>query len=170
MKPMLVPTAADVVRCIKETMDTVITPAFPEGSSEISFATTIGHLLSYVEHRIEDEGQQLFDEVRYLRGVFPEALGWLAGRPGTEALAAAIRASLDARRDPDVYPSLSLMAVEVGELRQHICDLLELVHADGEPAGGTAALHATLREYMRWQIQLEGKLVEPAFVGRGPRR
>jgi hypothetical protein len=31
-------------------------------------------------------------------------------------------------------------------------------------------LHGKLRDYIRWQLLEEEKLVEPAFVGHGPRR
>jgi hypothetical protein len=167
MKPILTPSAAETVRCVRETLETWIAPALT-GKSEISYVTTAAHLLSFVEGRIEHEGQLLFDEIRQLHGLFPQALDWLATRPGSEALAEAIRASLDFKRDPEIYPSLSLVADEVALLRRHVCDLLVLLNR-ADSSGGEA-LHAALRAYIDRQLAQEGMIVETAFRGRGPRR
>jgi hypothetical protein len=167
MKPLLTPTAAEVVRCVRDTLETLITPAL-KGRSEFSYATTANHLLTLVERRLESEGQTLLDEIRKLHGIFPDALAWLATQPGNDALSTAISASLRRERDPNVYPSLRLMAEEVAALRQHVCDLLLLLQKSENGAG--SQLHAALRSYIAWQLEQEGSIVEPSFVGRGPRR
>ena len=171
MKPILTPTAAEVVRCVRETIESVLKPAL-QGRSEFSYATSATHLLAFVERRLEDEGQILLDEVNYLRGLFPDALSWLATQPHTSALCAAITESLQFKRDADIYPSLRLMSEQLGPLRQHVCDLLLLLQAaenNGRSAAGDE-LHSSLRRYIAWQLEREGTIVEPAFRGRGPRR
>ncbi len=170
-KPMIVPTAADVIRCIEETMERVIQPALTS-LSDRSAATTIRHLLHYVAIRIDAEGQILFDDAKRLRAVLAECLAWLDARPDAESLAAAIRETLNRERDPEIYPSPVLIAGEVASLRQHVSEVLALLlklAPDDRGAAGEA-LHQTLRDYIVWQVEQEAKIIEPAFVGRGPRR
>ncbi|HUD90863.1 hypothetical protein [Sphingobium sp.] len=170
MKPILTPTATEVVRCVRETMESGIIPTL-SGRTERSNAATIQHMLRYVEYRLETEGQLLFDEIAYLRDLFPIALAWLEGRAEGEELAVAIRQSIEAQPDPAVYPSLSRLGERVAMLRQHICDLLLLLQAAPEGDREATALHEQVRAYIVWQLEQEGgKLVEPAFVGHGPRR
>jgi hypothetical protein len=59
------------------------------------------------------------------------------------------------------------MAAEVGRLRQHVCDLLILLQSLN---GAGADIHNEIRAYIAWQIEQEGKVVEPSFLGFGPRR
>ncbi len=170
MNNMIVPTVTDVVRTIRVTVEELIAPTLA-GVAERSAATTIGHLLRYVEQRIEDEGQALLDEVHYLHALLPDALGFLEERPACDKLEAAIRKTLATERDPAVYPSLTRMAQDVGVLRQHACDLLSTLQLlkPGESTAGDE-LHEKLRQYLSWQIEREGRIIESAFVGQGARR
>lgn len=164
--PILTPTPAEVLGCVRQTLENVIAPAL-KGGAEQSFAVTMTHLLSYVERRIDNEGQLLFDEIVRLKELLARARDWL---PENDALAGRIADSLSVQRDPAVYPSLKLLAREVAVLRQHVCDLLLMLQA-AEPDAGAEALHQAVRDYIVWQLEEEGaRIFEPAFVGRGPRR
>jgi hypothetical protein len=169
MTPILTPTATEVLRCVRETMESGIIPSL-SGRTERSNAATIQHMLRFVEYRIEKEGQLLFDEIAYLRALLPEALDWLAERPDADALKAAIGGAVDATPDPTVYPSLTQLGKTVAKLRQNVCDVLVLVQAAPESDGQAADLHQKLRDYIVWQLEQEGGMVEPAFIGHGPRR
>jgi len=166
--PKLLPSAADILRCVREVTRDLIAPSLA-GHAERSAAATIDHMLRYVERLVEHQGQDLLDEEAKLKALLPAAAGWLAGRDA--ALAGAIRADCARAPDPATYATLAMMEDRVALLRQHVCDALLALHAAGEAKGADgAALHATLRDYIRWQIAREGALVEPAFLGHGPRR
>lgn len=171
MTPMLVPTTTEVVRCVRETLDQVLTPALT-GDMARSAAATMSHMLAFVEQRIEHEGQALLDEIGRLTALFGRAVDWLDTQSNARSLRSAIEASLAETPDPSVYPSLDLLAQRVAVRRQHVCDLLERLQiASAEDRGEAGdALHQSLRDYIAWQLAEEGKIVEPAFVGRGPRR
>jgi hypothetical protein len=170
--PELTPNIGPMLRCVRETLEIWITPAL-QGRPELSYVTTAAHLVAYAERRIDLEGQMLFDEIARLHALLPSALDWLSKRPDSDVWQTGLAAALAYRRDPGIYPSLALLAGEVARLRQHVCDLLELLNAD-DAAGRTnsegACLHAALRDYIAWQLEQEGQIVEPAFRGHGPRR
>ena len=167
-QPKLLPSAADILRCVREVTHDLIAPSLA-GHAERSAAATIDHMLRYVERVVEHQGQDLLDEETKLKALLPQAADWLVARDA--ALAAAIRADCARAPDPAVYPTLAMMEDRVALLRQHVCDALLALHGAGEAKGAEGeALHATLRDYIRWQIAREGALVEPAFLGHGPRR
>jgi hypothetical protein len=167
MKPTLIPTLAETVRCIRDSLVDVIAPQLPTQTLRSAMGSTI-HLLHYVEWRIEREGQMLYDEIKYLRGLFAEILAFAESRPNAASLDRAIRQTLDAKRDCDVYPSLKLLAQEVGQMRQHVCESILLVQSIGDTE--SEQLRESLHRYTAWQILHEEKLMSGAFRGRGPRR
>lgn len=169
MTPILTPTATEVLRCVRETMESGIIPSL-SGRTERSNAATIQHMLRFVEYRIDREGQLLFDEIAYLRDLFPTALDWLVDQASADALRNAIERTVGATPDPTIYPSLARLGETVAALRQHVCDLLLLLQAAPESDGRAADLHQKLRDYIVWQLEQEGSMVEPAFIGHGPRR
>jgi hypothetical protein len=168
---MIVPTLADVVHAVSGALDEVIAPKV-EGLRERSTLTTIRHLLRLVEIGIEGEGQVLYDELNKLEGLLSEVATVFATRPGLEGVAAAIRESLALERDPSIYPSLRILAQDVGRLREHVCDALVALRA--LPASATSAdtqtAHQQLREYIAWQLKQEARIIDPAFRGHGARR
>jgi hypothetical protein len=166
MSKTVVPDVAAVIRCIGDTMDEIILPALTTPVQR-SAGATMRHLLRYAAAQIDTQGQMLLDEQHRLHKLLGEACIFLDGIPAGTALAAAIRATRAEKRDPTIYPSLSLMASEVGNMRQHVCDLLVILQSLNS-AG--ESLHNEIRAYIAWQIEQEGKVVEPAFLGFGPRR
>jgi hypothetical protein len=167
MKPMLLPTVEETLRCIRDSLQEAIAPALTTQTLRSSMASTI-HLLHYIERRVEDEGQMRYDEIEKLRGVVAEILAFADNHREGAKLAAAIRQTLGAKRDPGVYPSLKLLAEDVGQMRQHVCDALLLVQSAS--GADSDKLRETLHGYAVWQLVQEEKLMTAAFRGRGPRR
>jgi hypothetical protein len=162
--PQILPSATDILRCVREVTRDLIAPTLT-GHSERSAVATIDHMLRYAEAMIAEQGQALLDEETKLKAILPGIADWLAGRDAR--LAETIRIDCASTADPAIYPTLNHMEDRVARLRQHVCDALDALHAASD--GGEAA-HQTLREYIRWQIAREGEMVEPAFLGHGPRR
>lgn len=161
---MIVPTAADMLKTVQATFDCVIRPDLGSTATR-SAAASLGHMLRIATLRIESEGQILHDERARLDALLPQVAAWL-GREG-HVVAASIAA-----RPPiadDVYPSLAIMAGEVGALRQGVCDALEALQGlTLDPAGNR--LLSELHGYIAWQLEQEGKMIDPATIGHGPRR
>lgn len=61
-----------------------------------------------------------------------------------------------------------MMEDRVAMLRQHVCDILLKLQKASD--GDGEALHQALRDYIGWQLETESILIEPAFLGHGPRR
>ena len=167
MTPKILPGAIDILRCVREVTRDLLAPALT-GHSERSATATIDHMLRYVERLIEHQGQALLDEEMRLTAVLPRAADWLADQRQGAALADTIRADLGRTRDPAVYQTLGMMEDRVAILRQHVCDILLALQQAGDADG--EALHEALRDYIGWQLETESILIEPAFVGHGPRR
>ena len=169
---MIIPTATDVARTLGSKFEELIMPVL-EKPQEKSAAQTIRHLLRFLEHRIEDEGQILLDEVFKLSDILDKVASHFeaqdTGTSESESLAAAIRKTLAEEQDPKVYPSLALMGKKVSAMRQHVCNALAEVQKGVEDQANED-IHNILREYISWQIEQEGKMVKPAFWGHGPRR
>lgn len=172
MKPVLTPTATETVRNIRQGLEDWIRPA-TAGSSAYSYATSAIALCYHVEQRLENEGQQLFDEITRLRTVLANAAALMETRTDGGDVAASIRATLATERDPSVYPTLTATSEEVAQLRQHVCDVQDIVIPEceaGTASDAVKALREEIRTYIGWQLEEEQKIVEPAFRGRGPRR
>jgi len=169
--PMLVPTASDELRSIAGELESVILPAL-QGQVERSTVATMLHLLRHAGLRLSLEGQLLFDEIVYLRPLLARAAEWLGPQDalGARAGAAATAQSWSPAAAPFEYPSLDRVARRVAELRQIVDELLVVLHARAPDDPQADGLHAAVRTYIGWQIEQEGKLVEPAFRGWGPRR
>lgn len=172
MKPLLTPTAAETIRNVRQALENLIRPA-TAGSSAYSYATTAIGLCRHAEIRLELEGQQLFDEIARLRPLLERAATIMASHHHGGEVAEAIRATLRRERDPLVYPTLAATGEEVAVLRQHVCDIQAIIIPEDEAGTASAevtALREDIRAYIGWQLVEQGKIVEPAFRGRGPRR
>ena len=167
---MIYPTVGDVIRRCGEAMDNVVIPGLT-ALKDRSSATTIRHLLNLAADRIDVEGQLFFDEITRLRGLLVETAAHFDARPERnseiEAWLNETEATLGRQRDPNIYPSLTMLAEEVNHLRGFVSQALAIVKR--EPDNGDA-IRQKIREYISWQIGQEAKLIEPAFQGRGPRR
>lgn len=176
---MLVPTTVDILKNLEHYFEHEIKPAVA-GTPRHTTAQTMGHLLRHARHRVEHEGQLLLDEAGRLRGLLAAIetyLRTLGAKAETEAGRALLETVADIGkkrfRDAAQYPTLSSMADEVRQLREPLYDALRFLqrirdgHCD-EP--GYQAIRADIRAYIAWQVQAEAAMVDPAFVGFGPRR
>jgi hypothetical protein len=171
---MIVPSVADVVRTIAHSLDDIIAPAM-QTSHQRSTIVTIGHMLRYVQNATDREGPLLFEEANRLRVLLADLGKRSAGADMSAAIASiggAMRSAVAEPRDASIYPSTPRLAAEIKAFTQHADDMLAAVHALPADArsGATAALHQALRDHIAWQLENEAKLIEPAFVGHGPRR
>lgn len=153
---MIIPTAADMLKTVADTFEKVLKPDLTSTSTRSS-AATVGHMLRIATLRIEVEGQILLDEERKLRDLLPHVQAYLG------------KGMLPPARDTSLYPSLALMAAEVGALRQGVCDALEALQGRDLDAEGKQLL-SELHSYVAWQLEQEGKMIDPATIGHGPRR
>lgn len=172
MKPLLTPTATETVRNVRQALEDWIRPA-TEGSSASSYATTAIALCRHVEIRLEQEGQQLFDEIARLHVLLARAADVMEVHPRGAHLVPDIRRLVSQKRDPSVYPSLSMTSQEVAQLRQQVCDIQDIIIPEDEAGDAhveVKALRAEIRQYIGWQLEEQQKIVEPAFRGSGPRR
>jgi hypothetical protein len=154
---MIIPTAADMLKTVERTFESVIKPDLSSTAIR-SAAATVSHMLRIATLRVETEGQILHDEALRLRELLTRVEGWLGGS-----------SNFDEKRDPSVYPSLAIMAEAIGTLRQAVCDALEALQGRALDAEG-AQLVAELHSYIAWQLEQESKMIDPATIGHGPRR
>lgn len=161
---MITPTAAEMLKSAERTFETVIKPDLHSTSTR-SAAATIGHMLRIVALRIESEGQILHDESAKLGALLPHVAEWMR----TQDLPVPSSLSAVPTRDPAIYPSLAVMAAEVGALRQGVCDALDMLQSHDLDSDG-AALLQQLHEYVAWQLAQEGRMIDGATIGSGPRR
>ena len=132
-------------------------------------------MLRYVQHATDREGPLLFEEANRLRALLTDLGERSAGAEIPAAIASiggAMRRAVAAPRDASVYPSTPRLAAEIKAFTQYADDMLAAIHAlpaDARTAT-TAALHQALRDHIAWQLESEAKLIEPTFVGHGPRR
>ncbi len=161
---MIVPTAADMLKTVQATFDSVIGPDLGSTATR-SAAASLGHMLRIATLRIETEGQILHDERARLNDLLPRVAAWLGREGHVVAVAIAARLPLG----DDFYPSLAIMAGEVGALRQGVCDALEALQGATLDVAGDRLL-SELHGYIAWQLEQEGTMIDPATIGHGPRR
>jgi len=168
---MSLPTAEDVLRTIEATLENVIKPGL-SNVPERSAAATIGHLLRHVRVRLAAEGQILTDDIAALRALLPRVQRFL-DEAGQQRDAGLIAAALADAPDAPGYASLTALGARAcrlrGALQSGLAALQALRSALGEDHT-YLALRAAIRDYMAVQIEAERCLIEPAFLGFGPRR
>ena len=167
---MIYPTVGDVIRRCGEAMDSVVIPGLPQLKDKSS-ATTIRHLLNFAADRIDIEGQLLFDEIALVRDLLGQTAEHFGAQPAPASDVASwiaeTRSTLGRQRDPNVYPSLPILAEEVNHLRDLVSQALVILKRQQD---GGMTIRQKIRDYIAWQIRQEARLIEPAFQGRGPRR
>lgn len=167
MSEMLIPTPSDLLRCCNDALTSDIAPALSGGKERSSLAT-VQHLLRYIEQRVEREGQILFDEISLLKPLLADVAEHLKDRREAAALCERIVTCTARERDARTYPSLGILAVEVAALRACVASALVVMNDARQESD--ESLHRRLLDYVAWQIEQEGQLVNPAFRGHGPRR
>jgi hypothetical protein len=172
---VIVPSAADILRSIEHTLETVIRPAL-KGTTEQSAAATIAHLLRHVTLRIEGERRILIDDIGRLKALLATIDRYCRTRdePRAAGIAAEIVA---ATREPggeaSPHATLEGLGSRANELRRLLMSSLDYLIFIRTMAGNRPdyqALRTDIRRYMAQQLSEEAQLIHPAFEGRGPRR
>lgn len=167
---MIHPTAAQILATIQTGFEGQIVPHLSDPEAR-SAAATIGHLLRHVSLRIEREGQILFDDVARLRGLVGRIAEWMEdARVGD---ATSLRTALAKELPPELYPSLELTGELALAMRSALVGAQTQFLAASEVHGASPAyqsLHEEIRSYIADQLADEALLIEPAFLGKGPRR
>lgn len=172
---MIHPTCAEVLATIQTGFEQQIVPALDNPEAR-SAAATIGHLLRHVALRIECEGQILLDDIGRLEALLARIAAWFddvgAGDAGAGDTGA-IRKVLGQGLPAGTWPSLTLLGERALALRGALVAAQEALHLLAPGHGddpGYASLRQAIRDYITAQLADEGRLIAPAFKGKGPRR
>ncbi|MFA5524884.1 MAG: hypothetical protein WDA24_11055 [Tissierellales bacterium] len=173
---MIVPTVTDVLKNIEYTLENVVKPTIV-GTPIHTTVQTMGHLLRHATLRVENEGQMLMDDGKRLRSLLASIHDYLtsvSSEPGCQTCMDSISSTLAQNfRDADTYPTLISMGQEVGSLREALYNALKQLQAmrnTHREEKAYIAIRQEIRDYLALQILDESALVDPAFVGYGPRR
>jgi hypothetical protein len=167
---MIHPTCAEVLATVQTAFDEQVVPHLADSEAQ-SAAATIGHLLRHVALRIELEGQILSDDIARLEALLTGIADWFdaAGTTGSQPL----REALEQRLPAGQYPSLALLGDRSLALRGALVAAQEALHGQASSHGtdpGYKALRERIRDYIAAQLADEGRMIAPAFQGKGPRR
>jgi len=171
---MIYPSAVDCLKSVEYTLKHKIGPSLT-GSMERSELASAGHLLRHVICRIESEGEVLSEDIRSLRRLLTDIKTYAASLAyGSPALARSIEEVLHRRfRPADSYPSLTSLAEEAGALREALAAAQQwLIDKSGDlkDKADYLEIRERIRAYIAQQLTAEASLIEPAFIGHGPRR
>lgn len=172
---MISPTAVDLVKCIEANLIEKVRPHVTDASA-LSALATILPMLRHVAVRIADEGQILTDDIGDLQSLLGDAIEYL--RSCTDEEAAVLRSRTEDARAKSIgvgagYENLVVLAERAGGLREALQHVIRYLHDQarkGSVDAGHESLRASVRRYLARQIDAESRLIEPAFMGRGPRR
>lgn len=172
---MIYPTVSELLACV----DQVLQDASDENMPRMAVKSTLAtcrHLIRHAELRSRLEKSIFLADI----GKAGELLSSLAGYLHTsgndrDGLANIIRSVV--AEEPVL---LTMGADEIDLIRERAKALRELVyaalkHLQSAPAAERATeayqeARRRLREYMKYQIEQESRMVTPAFQGHGPRR
>ena len=170
---MIKPTVIDILRTVETAITTTVKPEMTtiDGKSTIA---TIEHLLRHISLRITDEGQILTDDINRLRPLCADILAWVETHVSAADCVDEMTKALNKQyREPGVYANLLSLSEEAGELRRALISGLEQLQEMRSAYGSEDAyqqLRQRIKDYSAYQIKDEGKLIDPAYLGKGPRR
>jgi hypothetical protein len=154
-------------------LERTVAPALT-GYAEASTVRTLVHLLRFIALRQDTEGQILLDDIAALRELLPEVRGFFVSRSIADGQTATIDSVLYRERCPaSRYVTLTMISDEAAALRAALYAaqkfLIERKHELAlQPE--YQEIRRRIRAYVAMQLEAEGRLVDAAFMGRGPRR
>lgn len=172
---MIYPTASEILRQIDQTLLAISDINMPRMDVKSALATT-RHLVRHVELRLRLERSILLDDIEKAGGLLAKIATYLDSLGADHAARAKdIRATLA------VAPSLlSSKEDELDHIINRAKALRELIYvnlaalqnlgADITAIKAYADLRQLIREYISYQIKQEARVIDPAFIGQGPRR
>ena len=136
---------------------------------------TCRHLIRHVELRTRLEAAMLLDDIDQTRQLLAHLAGYLAAVPDAGPLVAAVRASLSlAKATPTgAADDLERIRAQALALREHVyagLKCLQGLNAELQASAPYQEVRRLIRAYIAYEIQQEARLIDPAFVGQGPRR
>ncbi len=163
------PRTDEILRSLLWTFDEWIEPETTTPFAR-SLALTMGNLMRHVILRVELEGDLLFEDNRELRQLLARIAGYAQGEDrGLAALGDRISGALAARYwGGDVYPSVARLVEEATALRWALTDAIRELQARRARLGESQDyrdVRRDIRDYLGRQLDREGKMIEPAFVG-----
>lgn len=172
---MIYPTSSDLLRCIDQTLLTISAENTPHTAVKSALATS-RHLIRHVELRLHLERAILLDDIEKTRELLGKIVAYLESHARQRPdLTHSIRAVLG---ETAGFPSSA--AGEFDAIHARAKTLRELVYSalaqlQGVPVAEKATkpygdIRQSIRDYMRYQIEQEDRLIHPAFCGKGPRR
>jgi hypothetical protein len=167
---MIHPTCAEVLATMLTGFEDQIVPHLHDREAR-SAAATFGHLLRHVALRVDAEGQILLDDIIRLRHLVGTIADWFESEGTGDAKL--LRESLPRELPSNVYPTLTLLGEQALTLRGALVAvqlrLQQLTDTHGSNPG-YQALRRAIRDYIASQLADEAKLIDTAFLGKGPRR
>ena len=172
---MIYPTASELLQQIDQTLLAASDETMPRMAVKSALATT-RHLVRHVELRLKLEKSILLDDIDKTSELLEKIAAYFNSQDGEcAAMAHSMRAVIEEApqllsRAPD---ELDRIVHRAKALREQV--YVSLAHLQNMPAAAQAAkaygdVRQHIRDYMRYQIEQEARLIDPAFVGKGPRR
>ena len=172
---MIYPTASELLQLIDKTLLAASNENMPRMDVKSALATT-RHLVRHVELRVKLEKSILLDDIDKTTGLLGKVVLYLdAGGSESSTLARRIRAVIEAApqlqiKTPDEMDNIIQRALALREQVYLSLAHLQRLPADTRGATAYADIRQLIRDYMSHQIKQEARLIDPAFVGKGPRR
>ena len=172
---MIYPTAAELLSCVNNTLLEVSDENMPRMAVKSALATC-RHLIRHAGLRVQLEKSILLDDIEKAGQLLDRLAAYLeTSGNDRDGIARAIRSAL--AEAPQLQSAASeeterilLRAKALRELIYTALKHLQLAAAAEKATETYQEARRLLREYMKYQIQEEARMVTPAFFGHGPRR
>lgn len=164
------PNTSEILESVIWSLQTYVEPELQSPFAR-SVMLTVANLLRHVKLRAESEPQLLAEDIRDLAAVLGRATGRLGGEaPLSLAVGQAVERARGTLAEPGVepVPSVATLAARSEALRECLDVLLQALsavreHFEDDPR--YADTRQDIRRYLARQLEREGQLVTPAFIG-----
>lgn len=166
------PSTADIIDSIIWSLDTYVAPEVNAPFAK-SVLLTVGNLLRHVKLRVQQEVTVLSEDIADLNAVLKDAVARLEAdgelrQALRQPLAAVVSALSGREAEPVTPPSAEELSDACDALQQALDDLIRALAAV-DPAlqerGAYGETRQRIRSYLARQLQREGRLITPAFIG-----
>lgn len=172
---MIYPTASDILRCVERNLAAISDDDTPRTAIKSTLATS-RHLLRHVDLRLSIEKPILLDDIDKASELLGKVATYLASQGGeSSALAHSVRAVIEEApqllsKAPEEMDNIVHRAKALREQIYVSLAHLQKLPADAQATKAYGEIRDLIRAYMRYQIEQEARLIDPAFAGTGPRR
>ena len=172
---MIYPTVAELLSCVNKALLDASDETMPRPAVKSTLATC-RHLIRHAELRVQLEKSILLDDIEKAGQLLGQLAAYLeASASDREGLSRVIRAvQAEAPQLQSAAPGeaehILLRAKALRELVYSALKHLQLAGAAEKATEAYKEARLLLREYMKYQIEQEARMVTPAFLGHGPRR